>query len=64
MNSHIIFDTEDKSVYADILSEWTGRPRSDWAFVPLIVLKRIYQSKLNERNRSRLEGIQRSQRTT
>jgi len=61
MNSHIIFDTEDKSVYADILCEWTGRPRSDWAFVPLIVLKRIYQSKLNERRRLRLQRIERGQ---
>ncbi len=49
MNPYIIFDSEDKSVYADQLSEWTGRPRGYWTFVPLWILKRLYERKRRDR---------------
>lgn len=52
MDFELILDTEDKSSYADKLSEWTGRPRTAWGSLSLKELKAIYARKLVEKKRS------------
>ncbi len=42
MAINLVIDTEDKSVYADKLSEWTGKSRNAWSFVSLGKLKSLY----------------------
>ena len=43
MKPEFIFDCDDRSFFADRLSELTGKSRNYWTFVPIQKLKFLYK---------------------